>query len=278
MEQPLDVVALSGKGALVIAKNDVYRYQLGETRAQRYAATTAREPLQAWADPRAADAFWVRQAREGLLQQHTLASKPSNGSKSPPRGTTPTPTDEPQHVLSAARSVELPEFDRGLFTLLADGTPLYSTPAGLRRQGDTAKAPPLPRPPGEVSLLFADSARDRYWSANADGNLSLWSTRAKSEAPVLSARVPGVVIDAATEGDRVAVLSLKLIGQDYRPTVSIFSKNGQSHQLNIAATDASDGPPEIDLCLIPNRPWVVVGTRRWLQLLDWDPPRLLAEW
>lgn len=86
------------------------------------------------------------------------------------------------------------------------------------------------------------------------------------------------MIDTATEGDRVAVLSLELVGRDYRPTVSIFSKAGQTHRLNVAATDASEGPPELDLCLVPARPWVVVGTRRWLQLLDWDPPRLLAEW
>jgi hypothetical protein len=38
------------------------------------------------------------------------------------------------------------------------------------------------------------------------------------------------------------------------------------------------GQPALDLCLIEGRPWVVVGGRQWLQLLDWAGPRLLAEW
>lgn len=193
MEQPLNVVALSGKGALVIGKTDVYRYQLGETRARRHAAQEVSEPLHAWADPRSADAFWIRRSRDGTLLQHTLSPAPRSGSDSAPaaaQATPPSAATRPPDV-GAARTEELSGFERGLFTLLGDGTPLYSTSAGLRRHGDTAKTPVFTKPPGDVSLIFADSVRDRFWSASADGDLNLWSTRAKSEDPVFSAKVPG---------------------------------------------------------------------------------------
>jgi len=38
------------------------------------------------------------------------------------------------------------------------------------------------------------------------------------------------------------------------------------------------GQPELDLCLIAGRPWVVVGGKDWMHLLDWKARRLLAEW
>jgi hypothetical protein len=125
-------------------------------------------------------------------------------------------------------------------------------------------------------VIWADQRSDRYWAADASGNVGLFA-RSQSK-PLLSAQVPGVVVDASVEGKRTAVLSLALEAQSYLPTVTVFEDGKQQKRLQIGPRPASLGRPELDLCLLPDRPWVVVGGRDWLQLLDWSSPRLLAEW
>jgi hypothetical protein len=100
---------------------------------------------------------------------------------------------------------------------------------------------------------------------------------APGEAALPASSVAGVLIDRASDGDKVAVLSVALDGQSYRPTVTIFSGKKELGRLSIGPSVART-QPELDLCLIPGRPWVVVGGTRWLQLLDWESRRLLAEW
>ena len=77
---------------------------------------------------------------------------------------------------------------------------------------------------------------------------------------------------------RVAVLSIEARVQAYHPTVTIFSEGKQLAQRRVSGTPGASGQPQLDLCLIPGRPWVVVGGKRWLQLVDWETPRLLSEW
>jgi hypothetical protein len=90
--------------------------------------------------------------------------------------------------------------------------------------------------------------------------------------------VPGVVIDVSSEGPRLGVLSLEAEGQFYRPMVTVFEHGKQRGRVELGPSPALTGQPELDLCLLPGRPWVVVGGRYWLQLLDWTTSRLLAEW
>jgi hypothetical protein len=71
---------------------------------------------------------------------------------------------------------------------------------------------------------------------------------------------------------------MDLVGQSYLSTVTIFSYGKERARLNIAPSIASRGQPKLDLCLIAGRPWVVVGNTLWMQLIDWDSQRLLAEW
>ena len=115
------------------------------------------------------------------------------------------------------------------------------------------------------------------WAADASGKLGLWDFK-HAVAPVLTSSVPGVVIDAAAEGDRVAVLSIELTGDSYRPAVAIFANGKEEARLSLGPNIGLTSQPKLDLCLIAGRPWVVVGGRQWLQLFDWSTRRLLAEW
>jgi len=103
---------------------------------------------------------------------------------------------------------------------------------------------------------------------------------APSEAAPLAfaASLPGVLIDTATDGDRVGVLSMELVGDTYQPALAVFSQGKEEARLKLGPSVGLQLQPKLDLCLIPGRPWVVVGNTQWLQLLDWSSRRLLAEW
>ena len=250
---------------LVIAKNNLFRHELGQTQSRRYAPIREPGPLLAWSDPTSPESFWVRSLGSESLRHYALSPLD--------------PSDEasPSSQAGPGKVQSLPGFDSRLFTPLADGKPLYSTKTGLLRLGSAAGPAPFPELVTTPTLLFADSSPTRYWAADASGKLQL-SDLEKGASPVVSARVPGVVIDVAREGDRVAVLSLELRGQSYSPSVTIFERGEQRGHLNIGPSVATSVQPQLDLCLVAGRPWVVVGSRHWLQLLDWSAPRLLAEW
>jgi hypothetical protein len=259
--EPLNVVALQSGSALVIAKGRVLRYDPEQKKIGPSTSIATPAPLLAWLDAPGGNSFVVRVLGESSLHGYRL---PALGrSDSSPR--------------TAPAERALPEFDSRLFTVLADGAPLYSTPRGLVRAGSETPPTPLPKLAGPATVLFADASRERFWTADASGRLSLWE-QGKDEAPVFSAHVPGVVIDTAIQGDRVAVLSMELRSEMYRPSVTIFSKGEQVGQLAVAPSPVAFGRPQLDVCLITGRPWVVVGGRHWLQLLEWTSPRLLAEW
>ncbi len=265
MADPLNLLPLEKGRVLVIARNNLFRYELGQTQSRRYAPIPEPGPLLGWLDPTSPESFWVRTLGSESLSHYALSSL------APSDKTSPSSHSGPGHVQS------LPGFDSRLFTLLADGQPLYSTKTGLLRLGSPAGPTPFPKLVTLPTLLFADSSPARYWAADASGNLRL-SDLEKGDSPVVTARVHGVVIDVAQEGDRVAVLSLELQGQSYRPSVTIFERGEQRGRLRIGPSVATGVQPQLDLCLIAGRPWVVVGGRHWLQLLDWSAPRLLAEW
>jgi len=254
ISEPLNLITLgpTQKSVLVIAKHNVLQYEPGQKQARAPAPFSAPGPLVAWPDPRSADSFWVRGLGEQSVHQYKLA-----------------------HAIST-REQALPGFDARLFAVLADGVPFYSTPKGLVRPSAASEPAPFPEPRKPATVLFADSSLGRYWAADALGNLGLWEMR--HDKPVFTARVPGVVIDGAREGDQVAVLSMELIDQGYRATVTVFAKGEQQGQLTVGPSLAYLGQPELDLCLIAGRPWVVVGGKDWMHLLDWKARRLLAEW
>lgn len=259
--QALNVVPLK-KGVLVIGRQGLFRYAPGHEQLRDSGFIPTPAPLVAWSADRA-ESFWVRALGEASLREYTLARAPK--------------------AAPAARAQALPGFDARLFTVLGDGVPLYSTAAGLVRAGDEAAPASAPKLPEPAKLIFPDVSRDRYWAADALGNLGLWDHKRGSAgpgraAPVFSARVPGAVIDVALEGGRIAVLSIEARDQAYRPTVTIFAEAKEQAQRRVSWTPAASGQPQVDLCLIPGRPWVVVGGKRWLQLVDWQTPRLLAEW
>lgn len=268
--EPKNVLWLAKKRVLVIAKKNLLLYELDGTGARRYLPVATPRLILAWPDPREVDTFWLHNQGERTVRQFRLGSLPESEAKSAPK------QPKAARPVTAGQVQELTDFDSRLFTVLSDGTPLYSTKDGLRRLGDSSDSP-FPAPSQPATGLFADPTPDRYWLADASGALVLWD-RKRAESPVFSSRVPGVVIDVASEGQRVAVLSMELAGASYRSTLSIFSKGEQKGQLSVAPTVAASGQPKLDVCLIPGRPWAVVGGKHWLQLLDWSAPRLLAEW
>lgn len=255
MTKPLNVFPFAKQGVLVVGAQQVWRYEPGQKSARSHAPIPAARPLVAWSDPERTGSFWVRMLGESSLREYAAAAL---------------------KVAPAARERPLPDFDARLFTVLGDGALLYSTPAGLVRTGGAGAAVPLPKLAEPATLLFPDVVPDRYWAADARGNLGLWDE--DGTTPIFSARVPGAVIDVALEGARVAVLSIHVVGQSYQPTVTIFSEGREISQRRVSGTPASQGQPKLDLCLIRGRPWVVVGGTRWMQLVDWETPRLLAEW
>lgn len=263
--EPLNVFLDPKKRVVVLAKDAVYRYTPGTKETQRYAPIPSSAALQVWPDSRRADSFHVRTVGDDKLREYSLEGVPvllPDAAPAPPQ---------------TARQVEnLPGFDALLFALLANETPFYSTAKGLVRRGSEANVTPLPNAPGPAVLLFADAYPDRYWAADAAGGLTFWDPKQRAE-PMFSTRLPGVVIDSAVEGDRVAVLSLARTDRSYLPVVTIFSGNKQIGQVDTGPS-ISRQQPQVDLCLIAGKPWVLVGTKRWMQLLDWEARRLLAEW
>jgi hypothetical protein len=270
LTNPLNVVPFATKGALVVAETAVVRYQPGQPQEQRFAPIPVRGALSVLPDPRRAEAFRVRTLGEAKLEGYALSSLP----REPARGDAGPP---PSLAKVTPGEVPLPDFDSRLFTLLADGAPLFSTPKGLVRGVGDASPVALPQLSAQPTLLFADASPQRYWAADASGKLGLWDFK-DAAAPVLTSSVPGVVIDAAAEGDRVAVLSIELTGDSYRPAVAIFANGKEEARLSLGPNIGLTSQPKLDLCLIAGRPWVVVGGRQWLQLFDWSTRRLLAEW
>jgi len=263
--EPLNVFSPTKKRALVIAKGGVLRYELGEKQAKRYAPIAAAAPLVAWPDPRRPDSFRVHVAGTPSVQDFTLTGPLSAAS-----GSLPPPPQVARKVTA------LSGFDARLFTVLTDGMLLYSTPSGLVRRGREVPGIPFRQFSGPATTLFADASASRYWAADASGKLALLDQEGAS--PLATSRVPGVVIDAAVEGDKVAVLSVELVAQSYAPTVTVFSNGKEQARLRIGANVAARGQPQLDLCLIAGRPWVLVANATKLQLLDWSSHRLLAEW
>lgn len=256
---PLNLLSLPQGGALVTTRDALLRIQLGKE-VERYAPIQQRAPLVLWSSSDA-NAFEVRGATEPAIFEYRLpTTAPSKAGASEPLG---------------ARSKPLPGFDLKHLILLSDGVPLYSTEQGLVRGGEASSKQGARL--GEGDALFADPSPKHYWVARRSGALERWNV-SSTESPERESRLDGAWIDSASDQGRLAVLSLKLNGQDYHPTVTVFENGLETGRLAVAPLPASLGQPDLDLCLIGSRPWVVVGGLHWLQLLNLSPPRLLAEW
>lgn len=263
--EPSNVIRLDDETIVVLAKSEVLHYELGRKENPRYAPLGSDGPLVAWGSAKDARSFHVHAAQEGQIRQYALV---------PPTREAARPSGPPP--LAERPVLPLPDFDGRWLTLLADGEVLYSNTKGLLGTGAKASAGgPRVIPEGRA-LLFADAAPEGYWWATQGGGLERWAL--DGNAPTLTTQVPGVVIDTAVDGARLVVLSVELVGQSYRPTLTTFVDGHRSGQLEVAPSPASLGQPKLDVCLIAGRPWAVVGSTQWLQLLDLEGPRLLAEW
>jgi len=254
---------------LVIAQDALLRYKFDDPQVRRYPPISTPEGLFAWSDRRRPDSFATHTANKSTLEEYTLPLLREKGA----------PDSSAVLEKLASQETNLPGFDLRIFSVLADGKAIYSTASGLVRSehGAEQPTPPFHVLSGLTTLVFADPSPSDYWTSDLEGNLKRWTLNDPASQP-LKAHVPGVVIDTAVDGERLAVLSMTKDAQSYRPMVTVFVDGHQTGSLVLAPSAGNLGQPKLDLCLISGRPWIVVGGGQWLQLLDLDPPRLLAEW
>lgn len=264
ISEPSNVLRLADGTILALAKSEVLHYELGRKENPRYPPIPLHGALVAWAASGEPRMFRVHAGGEAALHEYELG--PFGGGQQTPATAL--------RILEA-RVEPLPEFDSRWLAVMTDGAPLYSSAHGLMRAGKEPSGARRPIPPATV-LVFADPSPENYWLATGTGGLERWGL--DGAAPTVAARVPGVAMETAVEGTRLVVLSLQLVGESYRPAITMFDRGRQVRQIEVAPSEASLGQPKLDLCLISGRPWVVVGSTQWLQLLDLDGPRLLAEW
>ncbi len=269
LPKPLNLISLAGESRLVITASKVFRHYRTEKSAPSFARIPVLGPLVAWPDARDIDGFWVRYLRDPSLHHYTLARAPEAA-----------PSESQPAVAGGDSAVTigevqlLPGFDRRLFTLMADGTPFYSTSNGLERGGSTPRRSPLPSMPNVVALWAGSNSR-QYWAASALGFVGLWE-QSRGEPQLVASRVEGAVLQAAVRGKTTVIVSVELASEQYRVHVSTF--DGRARGKEWALTPTHDVQPVVDVCLLGAQPRVLVGGREWLQLFDVQSGALLGEW
>jgi hypothetical protein len=275
IEQPLNAVALSGDSTLIVGKKQVARYYRGQKDAPRFARIPLLGPLQAWADPQNIDGFWVRYLRDPDLHYYTLVDA------------------ERSVTFGETRSLE--EFDRRFFTLLADGSPFYTTRQGLvRSRLDGVRHSPQPKLEGALAGLWPGGRIDRYWVASDAGELRLLEL-SRGEPLIESLQVPGVPFSMDVDNDRLAVISVEPRGPDSQWQLSVFrgaervanlelpsdvgsASLAQQSPATTARSQATNDLDNRDVCLVRERPWVVAGGKDLVQLFDYDAQQVLQTW
>lgn len=296
--KPSNVVAFAG-GALSAGENATVHYQEGK--ATQHPPLDGSAPRTLWADSKKERAFWVHREGAAQFDQYTLAPTPNaqttkatpepknlekpNNAQQPAKADNPAePEDSPTGSARATReplkptaSRKLPGFDGRAFAVMPNGSPYYSTPSGLLEAAVISPAEHHPQLQPSAHLLLASTRPTELWTSDERGDLALWRGN-RSDAPERTWKIPGAIIDVEKRDDTIVVLSLELSGDSYRPTITVITKGERVTQFHVAPSPASLGLPVVDLCVLRDRPWVVVGTSQWLQLLDWTSRRLLAEW
>ncbi len=270
VDAPRNLIALAGESRLVITKENLFRHYRDDREAKRYVRIPLLGPLVAWPEAREINSFWVRYLRDPDLHYYTLAPTAESEETSSADAQRPFP-------VTIGQVRPLHDFDQRLFTLMADGTPFYSTSGGLVGGKRPLRYSPLPPLQQELALMWADSTYHRYWVSDRAGNLGVWE-RSRGEPRLVTARLPGPVVATDVLGATAAILSVRQLGGRYQTEVTLFEEHNFSKRWLVSDTPLTDGQPVLDLCLLNGSKRLVVGGRDWLGLYDRRSGKLLQEW
>lgn len=274
LAEPQCALALSGDSTLVVGKHEVVRYYRGQKQAPRFARIPLLGPLQAWADPQDIDSFWVRYLRDPDLHYYTLV--------------------DADRSVTFGQVRNLPDFDRRHFTLLADGSPFYTTERGLLQlEGNATRESPPPALLGALNGVWPAARLDRYWVSSDAGELKLFE-QSRGEPLRRSHRVDGVPYAVDVDGERLAIVSVSQTGSQVDWHLSVIRGDETVARLELPMTlplssdvtaqqtdtpsSALDDHDNRDVCLLQGRPWVLAGGKRLLQLFDYEKQELLQTW
>jgi len=187
-----NLVALTGGGFLVAARDHVQRLSNGERRPELLPRAPRIGPTTIFPSRQEAEQFWLYYEGVAKLPLFDLGAPPGVVSS-----------------LSVQSWTLLPEFDRRALLGAGDGSFVYTTPEGLRRIDVEGHTEVLPQPElaGRVWSLAADARLDRVWATTTQ-HLYLVHVRERAELlerhelaahPVALASDAGQVVVLAVE-------------------------------------------------------------------------------
>lgn len=266
MPNPTAALALAGDGALLFTREHVFRYYRGETRAVSFARIPLLGPAQLWPDPTDIDGFWVRYLRDPDLHHFRLAP------------------DRVSVTISETRA--LPDQDVERFTLLPNNVPLYVTANEVvYGVAEHQRRMPVARFGEAVVGLLRDRRMDRFWVIAVKGERSLAHlVELSAGLPIrTSVELAGTPLGFAS-GRVLASVSVSRATPRVH-WLEVFDGGQRVQRFELPELDTphvADGsaPSEVNnrgVCLIPDRPWVLVGGRDLLQLFDYRKGKVLFE-
>jgi hypothetical protein len=262
LAEPSNVVAVAEDNFMAFGAKAVIRYYYGYEGARSFARIPRLGPYEVWPDPTHVDAFWIRYLGEPLL--HYVELRDVNSRAQSDR------TVPPVTLLGESRA--LPDFDRRHFTLLADGSALYTAGQRLVRASRSGhEVVPLPPSLGTMAAIWPDAALGHFWAVDDTGAAKQVSL-SKGRPVVRELQLAGLPLHHAQARQYLAALSANDTATGPELTLEVFSRDGL-----VARWPIADVPPivnqgfasELDLCFVQRRPVIVVGGPAWLMVFDY---------
>jgi hypothetical protein len=253
-ERFLSVTALAGFSALLIGSKSTQRYYNGQETAERFARIPLLGAGYVEGDNDDIDRFWVRFLRDDAFHQFHL--------------------DADAFHAESVRVVELKGSDQRIAARLRSGAFVFTRAKELVWQfGSEQRTYPLsdvvPEP-----IEFASAERtDQVWAFDAKhGAVLLEMTRGRPLRQQLAFR--GQPFSIAVDGGRVAVVSVVQTQAGHSFVLQVFERgvlvfeHGLPENVGASGSWQQRAMANRDVCLIPGRPWVVVGGRDGVEVFE----------
>jgi hypothetical protein len=260
-ERFLSVTALTGFSALLIGSKSTQRYYHGQEEAERFARIPLLGAGYVEGENDDIDRFWVRFLRDDAFHQFHL--------------------DADAFHAENVRVVVLKGSDQRIAARLRSGAFVFTRAQDLVWQfGSEQRTYPLsdvvPEP-----IEFASAERtDQVWAFDAKrGAVLLEMTRGRPLRQQLAFRGQPFSIDV--EGARVAVVSVVQTQAGHGFVLQVFERGALVFEHGLPENGGASGSwqqramANRDVCLIPGRPWVVVGGRDGVEVFEHGAGTLL---
>jgi hypothetical protein len=223
-------------------------------------------PFTIWADPQARERLWVHYLKDDAVHHFEL----------------PRDSERAGELLG---SLALPNFDGNLLARLTAGQWIYAA------YSESGGADPFAGGPAAgKQLRLVDGARTAWLggfpaqseAAAAGSGVGVWLLSMRGalafELSPLDRLVPNGAIDlasepwvAVTEGGRLAVIGQEVKARTRLWTLQVVETGKTRALLPLSFDDAADvrSASRRALCLVPGRPWVVVGGPNELRVIDY---------